>query len=380
MANVPLTKTMFIKIREKIFPLLLLILSAACIDPLDVLVSIPPNQLVVDGLITDKPGPYQVKLFYSNTLNGSTLSPYQLVTKATVSVTDNLGNKSLFYEITPGIYRTKINEITGVVGRSYFLTIKTENGKTYQSSNQLLTKGGEITNIDFEFEANGWPSGKKGKYVDALKVFIDAQGDPGKENLFRWHWTTVYTAKSNPELRTRGTAGGDVPFPEPCSGFVLQFGVLVKVGECTCCICWPYSYSQTAIVSKNNLVSNNTFNHQGIGKIPATPMHFYEKYFIEIEQLSLSPEAYDFWRLVEKQQSGATDLFQPNAIKIKGNIECISDPNEKPLGFFGVSGVVTKGLYIDKSEIPHPLARRDTVPFACEKFFFNSVTVRPAFF
>jgi hypothetical protein len=356
----------------------LVLLVGACIDPLNVVVPIPEKQLVVDGLITDKPGPYQVKLFYSNTLNGGTLSPFQLVAKATVSVTDNLGKTAIFYQVSPGVYQTKVNEIQGEVGKTYFLTIKTENGKEYKSSTQTLTKGGEIVNAYFEFEANGWPTGKKGKYADALNVFIDAQGDQ-KENLFRWHWTTTYKAFTHPELRTMSTRSGDVPFPDPCSGYVLQSGSMVKVGDCSCCVCWPYIHSTVAVVSDNRFVTNNTFKKQDLGKIPATAMQFFDKYYIEIEQFSLSPEGYDFWRLVAKQQSGSTDLFQPNAIKIKGNMECVTDANEKVLGFFGVSGVVAKSLFIDRSEVPHKLEPIETIPFACDKFYTNSLIVKPSF-
>src|SRR6185436_16592221 len=128
--------------------------------------------------------------------------------------------------------------------------------------------------------------------------------------------------------------------------------------------------------SKNNLVTDNVFNKQSLGKIPATAMQFYDRYYIETEQLSLSPEAYDFWRLVEKQQTGSTDLFQPNAIKIKGNMESTSNPGETVLGFFNVSGIVSKSLFIDKSEVPFTLPEIEIIPFSCVKFYYNSTDVK----
>jgi hypothetical protein len=126
-------------------------------------------------------------------------------------------------------------------------------------------------------------------------------------------------------------------------------------------------------------VTDFEFKRQELGIIPITSMHFYDRYYIEVQQLSLSDEAYDYWNLVEQQQSGSTNIFQPNAIKIKGNIECISNPTEEVLGFFEVSGVRSKSLFIDESELPYPIPDIDVVRYSCESYFLNSTTIQPWF-
>ena len=108
-------------------------------------------------------------------------------------------------------------------------------------------------------------------------------------------------------------------------------------------------------------------------------MHFYDRYYIEVQQMSLSEEAYDFWSLVEKQQKGSSDIFQPNAIKIRGNIKGVTNPDEEVLGFFGVSGVATKSMYIPKSEVPVELPPIEQYPFSCLEMFKNPTTEKPFF-
>jgi hypothetical protein len=362
------------------FPfVMILLLVGACIDPLRVDLEYETKRIVVDGEITNRPGPYEVKLFYSNPLSISKLIPFEPVTQAVVTIHDDIGNVALLTEAEPGLYKTNGTDIQGVVDRSYYLTIQTEDGKEYKSNIQKLTAAGVIQDVYFEFEKDGLPGTQIGEFQDALKVFIDAKGETAKENLFRWRWTTIYKAISNPELRSRSTPGGEIPIPEPCSGYVYQNRRLIQVGPCTCCTCWSYNYSASAKVSNNDWVSDYEFNKQYLGKIPITAMTFYDKYYLEAEQLSLSAEAYEFWNLVEKQQSGASNLFQPNTIKVRGNISCTSNPDEEVLGFFGVSGVVSKNLYIDENEVPYAIPGIEVIPYSCKSYFFNSTTEKPTF-
>jgi hypothetical protein len=240
-----------------------------------------------------------------------------------------------------------------------------------------MTEAGEIDDVYFEFEENALP--ENGTKLDALRVFIDSRGALSEDNLLRWRWTTIHKTKAYPELKTTSTPAGDRPTPEPCSGYIYTGGQLVQVGECTCCICWSYNYNEGAHVSKNDFVNDNTFNNQFLGKIPVTSMHFYERYYIEVQQLSLSEEAYHFWNLVEKQQKGSSSLFQPDAIKIRGNIRNTTNINENVLGFFGVSAVASKSLYIDPAEVPYTFPEIEIVPYSCLDYFKNPTTEKPPF-
>jgi Domain of unknown function (DUF4249) len=356
---------------------ILFLFLMACVDPLGVKLIIAERRLVVDGAITNLPGPYQVKLFYSNKLSATTLSPFEAVTLAQVSVFDDLNNKYNLTEVSPGIYETNANELTGEIGRSYYLTIKTQLGAEYQSSIQEMTEPGAINDLYFEFEKESVSD--NGKLADGLKVYIDSKGVPDGDNLFRWRWTTIHKTTSNAELQTRSTPGGEIPDPELCSGYVYQRRQLIRIGDCTCCVCWSYNYSDAANVSTGNFVSDNQFNKQYLGLIPVTSMHFFERYYIEVQQLSLSEEAYNFWNLIGKQQKGATDLFQPNAIKVRGNMRNINNPDDEVLGFFGVSGAASKSLYIQETVVPYPLPALDSVNYSCLAYFKNATTEKPPF-
>ncbi|TAE38189.1 MAG: DUF4249 domain-containing protein [Cytophagia bacterium] len=93
------------------------------------------NKMVVDANITNQPGPYFVKL--SKSVNFNEISTYPAVNNAVVIITDNTGQKDTLSYTSSGIYKT--NNLQGVEGRTYYLTIKLE-GKNYTAQSTMPSK------------------------------------------------------------------------------------------------------------------------------------------------------------------------------------------------------------------------------------------------
>ena len=81
------------------------------------------SKVVIEGDITDQPGPYFVKL--SRSINLSESNKYPIISDAIVVISDNAGVKDTLKHLTAGIYRTKL--IKGVYGRTYFLDVNVDN-------------------------------------------------------------------------------------------------------------------------------------------------------------------------------------------------------------------------------------------------------------
>src|SRR5258706_2288414 len=356
---------------------ILYLLFNSCVDPLVVRLRSGDSALVVDGLITNDPGPYQVKLFYASKLDTSLASP-EFEQGASVWIIDDLGQSELLTEINPGVYQTNESGIRGRLGGSYYARIKTKSEVEYRSSLQVLLPAGGIDSIYAEFKHDALLINNTTSLVDAFSVFIDAHGN-GNSNLFRWRWTGTYEVKTYPELRQIMTMNGPIPDPAPCSGYVVQQGQIKKIADCTCCICWTQESNSNAIVSDNRFAHVEVFNKVEIASRPASALRFYDKYYIEVEQLSVSEEVYEFWKLVEKQQRGSGNLFQPNSIKVKGNLICTTDPDKEVLGIFSVSEVTRKSVFFDASQIPFTLPSLGVIPEDCRDALSNGTLQKPPF-
>jgi Domain of unknown function (DUF4249) len=94
--------------RNFFFTFSLLLLTGSCIDRINI--EVPDSyssQLVVDGVITDEPGPYTVKLTKSVRVEKFLLLSQKTVSGAVVTISDNVGNSEVLAEKELGIYRTK---------------------------------------------------------------------------------------------------------------------------------------------------------------------------------------------------------------------------------------------------------------------------------
>jgi hypothetical protein len=77
------------------------------------------GKYVVEGNVTDLPGPYQVKLSQVGRVEDD--YTFNGVSHAQVTIRDDAGNNETLQEVQPGIYQT--STLAGVEGRTYYLNI-----------------------------------------------------------------------------------------------------------------------------------------------------------------------------------------------------------------------------------------------------------------
>ncbi|MGD0710657.1 MAG: DUF4249 domain-containing protein [Bacteroidales bacterium] len=111
--------------------LVLLVLSS-CQKVITIDLNSAAPQTVIEGNISDQPGPCVVKL--TQTVNYSQTNNFPPITGAVVTISDNVGNTATLTESPAGTYTT--SAIQGVPGRTYNLTI-TANGNNYTSSSTM---------------------------------------------------------------------------------------------------------------------------------------------------------------------------------------------------------------------------------------------------
>ncbi|MBA4144926.1 MAG: hypothetical protein C0523_04125 [Cytophaga sp.] len=362
----------------KIRWILIIIIATACVEPINFTLPPPQYQTIVEGMISDSPGPYTVKV--SKALDLNTDSVYRPpVENARIKLYDDEGNVENFVEINPGVYKTS-GAMRGRIAHSYHIRIETEDGKIFESEPDQVNPVGKISSIRYEFESRK----KEEKYgdvqADVFNIYLDADAGAKEENYVRWRFTGTYKVVTNPELHEIFLQVSSYRDPLPCSGYIvtpaLGGGKLEKVGECSCCTCWVNQYENLPQLSDVQLVSNNQFKNIKIGEVPITPATFYDKYVITVEQLSLTKKTFDFFKLIRAQKEEASSLFQPPSGEIIGNVHSVNS-DAAVVGIFWAASMKSKQIAIPRSNIPYLLAPIYFVPDACTKFYSNATTVKP---
>ncbi len=128
---------------------------------------------------------YTVKLTYSGPLTLATEIPENYIEKnAVVAITDDLGNATeLSYTGSQGVYQTTDPLYVGQAGRSYHVTIKLPDGKTFVSTPEKIAPPVSFSNISVEFE-NDFDL----THPMHLNVYADIDDPADQENYYKWNF------------------------------------------------------------------------------------------------------------------------------------------------------------------------------------------------
>lgn len=279
--------------------------------------------LVVDGKITNEPGPYTIKLSTSSPIESGEYSP---LVNAKVLIIDNQGNSELLNENEPGIYQTDPNGIQGIIGNQYKISIET-NGKLYESEFEELKNAVGIESIDASWEKRTTSNSVTDEYGFQFYVSTETAEEP--INFFYWEISETYHYQSLYLIYSIYWGEGNLGK----NGFERLLTNTDSLKNCwlTQDVRERFTYTTKNLTSPkiNQLPINFTSN--GI--------KFRFKYALQVKQYNISENAYAFLNSLEEQNDIEGSLYTAQPYQILGNVRNINDPDEAVLGYFLTASV-----------------------------------------
>lgn len=265
----------------------------------------PTPSLVVEGLLLTDSTPCKVTLSYSGLFNSAGAQQQNFINDAVVFVKDDTGDSVQLQLQGSGVYVSTGN-YAGQVGHSYSLSITLSNGKRYASIPEKIQPVQKALAMDSV--TNSTPPGLPGLYGGL--IHITTQDPADEKNYYRWI-SIDYVSRV-----TISSCGFNQP---PCYYYCFQ----------------PYNDPEIYVLS-DDLINGGKITYQ-----PAllTPYYYYGKHYINIKQLSLTKQAYEFWRLYQEQTTRTGSILDPLPAPIQGNIYSTTDSTELALGYFEASDV-----------------------------------------
>lgn len=309
--------------------LFLVNLFYTCIDPFSPSLNDSESLLVVDALITNENRSYKVKL--SRTDVNQMADPL-MVTDALVTIRDEDGNISLLAESAEGYYSTDSTLFTGETGKTYILNIKTTEGDEYESEPCLMYPVQPITNIYYNKDQEIINNGTETK--DGIRFYLDSQTSDDNQ-YFRWIYNECWKTNAS----------------DPKKYNYINDSTIIPVDQIKQ-ICWRYGESDNIIIQ--SALSGLT------DRIEKKPMLFIAptesdrlliRYSVEIKQLSLSGQEYEFWDHMKQIGEAGGDIFEKQPFPISSNIHNLANLDEQVLGYFQVSSVNKKRIYLNPDDI-----------------------------
>jgi hypothetical protein len=322
-------RTITIKTAKPILLLLLVFIISTCIDPFDPNLKGREALLAVDGLLTNENHSYTVKL--------SKTTPFQIdelvmVSGAFLTITDQNGIESRLSEVASGIYKTDSLSFKGEAGNTYTLYIRTKEGTEYRSDPSTMYAVHPIDSIfylkDQEFINNNT------EILEGIRIFLNSE-NTGGGMYFRWIYDEWWKF--------------DIPNPKMYNYIdqnnIPKVDTLKKV-------CFTHHGSDEIIIHSGESTVTNRIEKEPILFVASDQSdRLLKQYCINIKQLSLSLPEFQFWEQLKETNEGGGDIFDKQPFSISGNIHNISNPGESVLGYFQVSAVEEKRIYILPSDL-----------------------------
>jgi hypothetical protein len=267
-------------------------------------------------MITDQYGINTIKLTTSVPLEKKNLEkPYR---GCTVTISDDLGNTCLLTENKPGEYIPDPEQFQGIAGRRYKLRI--ENNKpgdqnhVYESSFIELVQVPQIDSIYYEKVDIDSHFG----IVNGCQIYVDTHDPLNKCRNYRWEFSETWE-------------------------FHLPFNAIDHS------ICWLTVNSEIINVKSTLLLEENRVTRFPLYFISPYSDRFQVKYSILVTQYSIDEQEYGYWSKVRNIAQEVGTLYDVTPASIAGNIYCTDDSTETVLGYFSVSSVCSKRIFIKDS-------------------------------
>jgi hypothetical protein len=323
-----------------------------CVEQYDVTFDRSVNILSVEGNLTDTDSSI-IKLSFSG--NSPLDFQFKFIENATVSVLEN-GREIPYEHRKRGIYMPVLKSFRGKQGRVYQLKIKLMNGSVYESTPDTMLKTIEINKIYDEYDSE---KANKGSIDDPysnkekIRVYVDLPKTNNRKSYYFYKWTHFVSAYSCGDCE-RGRYIRAIP--SDCSSFGVDCAVydpifhpyFFRYYPCSG-NCWLYLSSRSFRSYTDFYVTTPEARRVLAAEIPFNNT---SKYFIVLDQFSVSREAYLYYQLLEQTSKNSGSLFDPLPVALVGNVYNPRDATEKVIGFFTVAGVLKKGHPIFKSKFP----------------------------
>ena len=289
--------------------------------------------LVVDGLITNNPGPYIIKLSLTTSVENPVYIPLK---NCELKISDDAGNEETLTETGEGVYSTKPGGIVGTIGRSYKLTIHRPDGRTYESDFDELLPPIAIDTIYPLIEYK--PNDNFPFPVPGYQFYISSLPANNQDHYLRWEMEQTF--EYNVDFRIYYYYDGELhDFPDHDS---LQY-------------CWKTNQVRSIFTTTTSGLSESSIQNYPLHYIAFDNRIFSIKYSLLVYQLTISEASYNFWRDVKEQNTEGGTLYTHLPYQIRGNVYNTGDKSEPVAGYFQVAGEDAVRIFVDRPPATVPM-------------------------
>ena len=296
-------------------------LATGCITPYEPEVDWINDMLVVEGSII---APYGTTITISRANEGSSSFYDPDKTTATVTLITDEGTVVATAKKAGSTY-TITDSISFQPGKKYAIHFQLD-GKEYQSEFVEPQITPEIDKVDYRYEK-----------LQQIDIRVSTHNDtPNAARYYRW------TYEEDWEIRS-----------EYFASYIWDRETIERVtpdSPKNTFYCWKHNPSINFILGATDRLNENRIIDHKLITIPRYDDRFSYIYSVLVHQYALDRKAFEYFQNIQKQIEDMGGLFAPQPTEIKGNITCLTHPEEIVIGYINACTETTCRLYINTYE------------------------------
>lgn len=308
-----------------LFILLLSLFLNSCAENYPLQSDTYEEALVVEATITNELKNQVIKISKTAKLEDEGVT---IESGATVIVKDDLGAVYSFKEQN-GIYVSE-SPFAAAPQKKYTLEIKTEDGKVYQSSSQILTTANQIESVVPTVVSDS----REGRGVQIRVTNYDPSNT---SKYYRYEYEETYKIVA-PVWRGEKLV---VTGPE---------SVALHPNDPNTRTCYSTKASNDIILTTTTNLQEDRVNFP-LRFISDQNYIISHRYSILVKQYVQTLESYTFRKTMKEISSSESVLSPKQPGFFNGNIRCISHTDQKAIGFFEVSSFSSKRIFFNYEDL-----------------------------
>jgi len=286
--------------------------------------------LVINAQINNLPGMQTIQISRSDGLQYPEFIPES---NCLVEVESEEGDLISFTEGSPGYYSGDIPSSFMQLGKSYMLRVVSSEGKVYVSDYAELHPPTGIDRVYYELES--YPTVDPDLNLQGIRFYIDFEIDQDSSEFLRWELVETYEFH-NPDYE----------------GYIYSYDRVLRPipDSLTDRQCWITG-------NVNEIYTLDVANMSG-SNYTYLPLHFVSNetqrlsfgYSLLVRQHALDEAAFRYWDELKKNSQSGDGLYSRLPSITPSNIHNEEDPGESILGFFTVSGITEKRIFVKDVE------------------------------
>lgn len=215
---------------------------------------------------------------------------------------------------------------------SYRVKITRANKKLYATDYLDNKATPAIDSIGFTMENSGF------------KIYLNTHDRTNSTRFYSWNYSETW------EIRSALS-----------SGWELRNGKIVERNpDNNISRCWQENSSSSILLGSTERLSEDRLSGYPLVHVEGSSIKLSHLYSILVRQYGLNRDAYQYLETIKKNTEEIGTIFDPHPSELRGNIRCVTNPNEQVIGWISAGTVSEKRIFISSADKSVKWAYRET--------------------